>query len=192
MRFHIAVPIALTVACLASAVPAAAQLDPTCPAVTATRLRLRKLDYPLGGQRTLFRGMMPLPAGVVIDPSVTGMRFLMTDDAGTVMSDVTIPGGTPTAGQPGWVGNRLGGSWSFIDRFGTLGGLRRVQLRRLPSGTSARILIYGQEMTFAAPVRHVYVHVYLTSDTGAVVCASRYFHELGCSYRNNGGKLNCY
>ncbi len=70
-------------------------------------------------------------------------------------------------------------------------GVARRPLVVVPS-TDGAPLIYGQDMTFAAPVRHVYVHVYLTSDTGAVVCASRYFHELGCSYRNNGGKLNCY
>ena len=38
----------------------------------------------------------------------------------------------------------------------------------------------------------VYVHVYFSAEGGGVVCGSRYFHELGCTYRNSGGKLNCH
>lgn len=183
MRVRLFVVATALVAGLLAAIPAQAQLDPQCPAFTATRLRLRKLDWPLGGQRVLFRGTTQVAEDAAFDPSESGMRFVMTDDAGTVMADVTVPG-------QGWAGSRLGGTWSYVDREGQTNGLRRVLIRR--SRTSLRVYIYGQDMTFGKPVRHVYVHVYIPSDDGGVVCGSRYFHELGCAYRNSGGKLNCY
>jgi hypothetical protein len=185
MRVRFLVSVALLLAALGAAIPAAAQLDPACTAFTGTRLRLRKLDWPLGGQRVLFRGNAPVPADSVFDPAETGIRFLMTDDAATVMADVTIPG-------DGWVGNRAGGAWSYVDREGLVGGLRRVLIRRSPGSSTVRVYVYGQDMTFAKPVRHVYVHVYLPTEGGGAVCGSRYFHELGCTYRNSGGKLNCH
>lgn len=184
MRFRTIAIIACAAALLASAIPAAAQLDPACAAFTGTRLRLRKLDWPLGGQRVLFRGTMRIATDVVLDPSTTGMRFLMTDDAGTVMADVTIPGS-------GWTGNRVGGAWAYVDREGATGGLRRVLVRRGVGGT-VKVYVYGQDMTFAPPAHHVFVHAYLTAEGGGIVCGGRYFHELGCTYRNSGGKLNCH
>jgi hypothetical protein len=180
MRTMLAV---LVVLALGTAVPASAQLDPACAAFSGTRLRLRKLDWPLGGQRVLFRGTMPISSDVLFDPSTTGMRFLMTDDAGAVMSDVTIPGS-------GWVGTHGGISWAYVDREGIVGGLRRVLVRRSP--TTLKVYVNGQDITFSKPAHHVFVHTYFTTDQGGVLCGNRYFHELGCTYRNSGGKLNCH
>ncbi len=185
MRARHLVSAALLIAGLCTAAPATAQLDPTCTAFTGTRLRLRKLDAPLGGQRVLFRGTAPVAAGSVFDPAEAGMRFLMTDGAATVLADVTIPG-------DGWASNRAGGAWSYVDPEGLVGGIRRVQIRRTPGSPTVRVYVYGQDMTFAKPVRHVFVHVYLPAEGGGTVCGSRDFDVAGCTYRNSGGKLNCH
>lgn len=193
MRSRLTVVAALIVATLALPLAAAAQLDPTCNPLTSTRLRLRKLDYPLGGQRLLFRGVVQIPAATVIDPAASGLRFRMTDGAGTVMSDITVPGGAPSPTTPGWTVSGAGNSWTYSDRQGTRGGLHRVLVRRSPSRPAdTKVLLFGQEMSFAAPVGDVYVHTYLVADGGASVCGSKDFDETVCTYRNLGGKLNCH
>ncbi len=193
MSCRLAVLAALVVATLAFPLPAAAQLDPSCDTFTSTRLRLRKLDYDLGGQRLLFRGLVQIPAATVFDPAATGLRFRMTDGTGTVMSDVTIPGGVPCATAPGWFMSGSGNSWTYTDRRGMHGGIRRVLVRRSASRpTDTKILLFGQDMSFGRPVRDVFVHAYLVADGGASVCGGRRFREADCSYRNLGGKLNCY
>lgn len=185
---------AIALALLVLPACASAQTDPACTAMTGTHLRLRKLDMSSGEQRALYRGTLPLPDGAVIDPSVTGMRFLMTDDGGTTMADVSVPPGaaSPGLGLAGWAGNRLANSWIYTDRDGSVGGIRRVLLRGAGSDPRFKIVVYGKDMTFAPPVRHVYLNIYFTAEDGSVVCGRRFFHELGCTYRNQGGKLNCY
>lgn len=177
---------------LACAAPAAAQLDPACDVMDGTKLRLRKLDFPLGGQRVLYRGRMDLAGDADIDLADTGLRFLMTDDAGTVMADVTVPGTERLPSSARWSGSRLSNAWIYTDRTGSVGGLQRILARRSPFGPgSLKFVIYGQDMRFARPVRNVYVHVYLTGTDGTPYCGRRFFGELGCTYRNQGGKLNC-
>jgi hypothetical protein len=184
---------ALAALTLIAATPAAAQLDLACDVMDGTKLRLRKLDFPLGGQRVLYRGRMDLDGALDVDLAESGLRFRMTDDANTVMADITIPG---TAGLPAgarWSGSRLSNAWIYTDRRGSVGGIQRILARRSTFGQagSIKFVIYGQEMSFARPVRNVYVHVYLTAGDGSSHCGRRFFSELGCTYRNQGGKLNC-
>lgn len=183
---------ALAALTLVAAAPAAAQLDPACDVMDGTKLRLRKLDFPLGGQRVLYRGRMDLDAAIGLDLAETGLRFRMTDDAGTVMADVTIPGAASLPAGARWSGSRLSNAWIYSDRRGSIGGIQRILARRSTLGSgSLKIVIYGQQMRFARPVRNVYVHVHLTADDGSAHCGRRFFSELGCTYRNQGGKLNC-
>ncbi|MCW5893259.1 MAG: hypothetical protein KIT14_22315 [bacterium] len=173
--------------------PATAQLDLSCDVMDGTRLRLRKLDFPLGGQRVLYRGRIDLVAGTEIEVAETGLRFRMTDDAGTVMADVTIPGNAGLPSGARWSGSRLRNAWVYSDRRGSLGGIQRILARRSPVGPGTlKVLVYGQNMTFAPPVRNVYVHIYLRAVDGSPHCGRRFFSELGCTYRNQGGKLNCH
>lgn len=184
---------ALAALTLVASAPVAAQLDPACDVMDGTKLRLRKLDFPLGGQRVLYRGRMDLPAAADVDLAETGLRFLMTDGAGTVMADVTIPGAAGLPAGAHWSGSRLSNAWIYSDRGGSIGGIQRVLARRSPAGPgSLKVVVYGQEMRFAKPVENVYVHVYLTDVGGVSYCGRRFFSVgLGCTYRNQGGKLNC-
>lgn len=191
MSAHLMLAAVAALTLLATA-PAAAQLDPACDVMDGTKLRLRKLDFPLGGQRVLYRGRMDLAAAAEIDLAETGLRFRMTDDAGTVMADVAIPGGDALPDGARWSGSRLRNAWIYSDRRGSVGGIQRILARRSPLGPgSLKIVVYGQDMSFARPVRNVYVHVYLTALDGTPHCGRRFFSELGCTYRNQGGKLNC-
>jgi hypothetical protein len=192
MRSHFVLAL-LAALTLVAARPAAAQLDLTCDVMDGTKLRLRKLDFPLGGQRVLSRGRMELPAEADVDPAERGLRFLMTDGAGTVMSDITIPGSAGLPPSARWSGSRLSNVWIYSDRRGSVGGIQRILARRSPAGPGAlKVVIYGQDMTFGNPVQNVYVHVYLTGADGKSYCGRRFFSvELGCTYRNRGGKLNC-
>ncbi|HEV7733244.1 MAG TPA: hypothetical protein VGR62_13825 [Candidatus Binatia bacterium] len=193
MSCRLSLVAALVVASLTLPPLASAQLDPSCGTFAATRLRLRKLDYDLGGQRLLFRGTVQIPVATTVDPADTGLRFRMTDSAGHVMADVTLPGGPPTPTDPGWVTSGASGSATYRDRRGTHGGILRVLVRRSPARpTDTKILLFGQDMSFDKPVHDVFVHVYLVDDGGASVCGGRHFRESECSYRNLGGKLNCY
>src|SRR6185295_3587402 len=63
------------------------------PAVVKPKLTMSKLIAPGGADRLKFKGIVTVPTTPVIDPSVHGIRVVVTDDDGSVVVDATVPGG---------------------------------------------------------------------------------------------------
>jgi len=118
------------------------------------RLTVSRIQAPGGDERVSFRGaFLNVPASPTIDPVTNGLRFLMTDNAGATVVDVTLPGGAYNpATRAGWRANGSGTGWTYRNAGNPLplvGGITRAQLRATPSVPGRyRFAIRGKNGTY--------------------------------------------
>ncbi len=164
---------------------------PGCVSIDQNKLRLRKVgDAGTGNERILFRGIFDVDPTATIDPIATGLQFQMLDSAAGALIDVTLPGVSFDVGGFGWVVNAGQTVWDWRDRDGKVSGLKRLILKR--HGSSARISLFGQQLTFPLPTLPITIRVVLPGVGGAAeTCGEEVFPDTECFFRNQGNKLIC-
>lgn len=105
--------------------------DETCSggvAVVKPKLKLKKLNTPVGDDGLTFGGEMTIPTSPAIDPVTSGARIVIAALDGAV-ADVTVPPGPfdPDT-RIGWKPNGSGTSWSYSNRSG-LAGITKVAVK---------------------------------------------------------------
>ena len=111
--------------------------------MTGQSLRVKGLKGKKG-QQLIFQGTMTVPTTPEIDPVARGVRVLITTVPGSVVLDVTIPGGG------GWKTNKSRTMWSYHGNAG--GRLRDVILHRKPSAPGTiRFTVIGKGANLAPP-----------------------------------------
>jgi hypothetical protein len=164
---------------------------PGCVSIDQNKLRLRKVgDAGTGNERILFRGVFDVDPTATIDPITTGLQFQMLDSAAGALIDVTLPGVGFDVGGFGWIANAGQTVWNWRDRDGKVSGLKRLVLKRHDS--SARISLFGQQLTFPLPTLPITIRVVLPGvGGGAQTCGEEVFPDTECFFRNQGNKLIC-
>jgi hypothetical protein len=164
---------------------------PGCVSIDQNKLRLRKVgDAGTGNERILFRGVFDVDPNATIDPITSGLQFQMLDSAAGALIDVTLPGVRFDVGGFGWVANASQTVWNWRDRDGKVSGLKRLVLKR--HGSSARISLFGQQLTFPLPTLPITIRVVLPGvGGGAQTCGEEVFPDTECFFRNQGNKLIC-
>lgn len=165
---------------------------PGCVPIDQNKLRLRKVgDAGTGNERILFRGVFGVDPTGTLDPTTNGLQFQMLGSAAGALIDVTLPGVRFEVGGYGWLANASGTVWSWRDRDARVSGIRRLVLKR-HGGSSARLSLFGQGLTFPLPTLPITVRVLLPGAGGtAGLCGEDVFPDTECFFRNQGNKLIC-
>jgi hypothetical protein len=194
--------------------------DP-CAGFGGAGIRMRDVSMTLrklGGRPTddtlRFRGVIPLGAGVNLDPSVTGLRLTVLDNAWTsddLMLDVAAPGG------PGWTANAGGRSWTFRSTDPTTDGIKRALVKEVdanPAYVRPRALsvtLDARRGTYdgTSDLESHFVTLAFAGSGTADVCAELPFYpwlftglpgvdpwealpwQPSCKFRGNGRTLEC-
>lgn len=106
--------------------------DPMCFPATNTQIVLGKLTAEPGLQKLNMKGEMVIDHPFVpeLDPVANGARIEIRDAAGTLVTDVQVPGGAfDTATKTGWKSNAKGTSHTFKSRSGAGGLITKVVLK---------------------------------------------------------------
>ncbi len=165
---------------------------PGCVPIDQNKLRLRKVgDSGTGNERILFRGVFDVDPTVTLDPATNGLQFQMLGSAAGALIDVTLPGVRFDVGGFGWLANASGTVWNWRDRDGHVSGIRRLVLKR-HGASSARLSLFGQELTFPLPTLPITIRVLLPGAGGSAgICGEEVFPDTECFFRNQGNKLIC-
>jgi cysteine-rich repeat protein len=157
------------------------------------KLRLRKLALAPGSQRVKFRGALHLPPGTAIAPAADGLRFMITDGAGRVSVDVSLPAGVyDPATRLGWKQIGGGTTWVYSDHAGSVGGIKKALVRsRTPA--EAQFLIFGQDGNYQLPGTDPITATVVLAPPFAIdgQCAELQFPPDSCRFRNQESKLLC-
>jgi len=118
-------------------------------------LAVKKLDTPPGDDTLSFKGRVTLahPYAPALDPVTFGAGILVTDQVGTRVVDVQLPGGLFTkATKVGWKPAGSGMSWTWTDGSGTpQNGITKVVLKDLSKklpGTM-QVTVTGKKGSYA-------------------------------------------
>jgi cysteine-rich repeat protein len=165
--------------------------------VRGFRLRVRKLDLPIGQQRLLFHGYLAVPDLPAIDPIAKPIRLVMTDARGVTVFDTTIPpieydGGT----RIGWMTNG-NEKWVFSDGLGQIPGVDTAVLRvtpaREPHAVDVRFKVEARsDMEVIKPKFPATLTLIIDTPLAKTSqCAEVALDTKRCNLRNSGNKLYC-
>jgi hypothetical protein len=108
-------------------------------------LKLGRLTGERGDETLRFAGSISVPTAPAIDPVANGIRFLVSDQDGTVLLDAVIPGGA------GWKANRSRTSVRWRSG-GGVAGIKSVALRRTKRAPSTlAFVVTGNGIALAIP-----------------------------------------
>ena len=175
--------------------------QPLCASLDRSRLVVKKLDAPPGGQKLLVRGEMVLahPFDPSFDPLVNGVRLVVSDSQGRALA-TRIAGGvySPATGL-GWTVNASGTRWRYRNtNAGAPGGITRVVIRDKSAKTPGliKVTVRGKDADYtfdpaALPLRATLVVDPPAATTGQ--CARRDFatSPTGCVLARNGTRVVC-
>jgi hypothetical protein len=131
---------------------------------------------------------MTVPTSPTIDPSVNGVRVVVTDADGTVAVDATVPGGAT------WIvrtGART--AWIYRDKLGTADGIVKVALKTVSAPGEIKFLVSAKKGAFALPVGPD-VTATLVVDTPMAItgqCGEATFVDPACRIFPANGRLVC-
>lgn len=177
-------------------------------------LTLRRLGGRAMDDTLRFRAIVPLGAGVEIDPAATGLRFVVLDNAWTsddVVLDVAAPGGA------GWSGHGGGRSWAFRATDAGTSGIKRAVVKEVdPNPAYLRpralsVVLDARRGTYGgtSDLESHYVALAFAATGTADVCGDRPFYpwlftglpgvepwealpwQPSCKFRGNGRTLEC-
>ena len=177
-------------------------------------MTLRKLGGRAMDDTVRFRAIVPLGAGVALDPSVTGLRLTVFDDAWTsddLVLDVAAPGGA------GWIGNAGGRSWTYRATDPATSGIKRAVVKEVDANPAylrpraLSIVLDARRGTYDGTSdleSHIVTLAFAGTGT-ADVCAELAFYpwlftglpgvepwealswQPSCKFRSNGRTLEC-
>jgi hypothetical protein len=164
-------------------------------------LRLTHLATPPGDDGLVLRGRMrmPSPPGPVIDPTVKGIRFLITGAGGHFMLDAKIPGGTfNTVSGIGWRASKSGRKWLYRNLAGPrVGGIQRIALTIRPSRRRTMVIftVVGKNWDYALADADLPAKATLVLDapiarTGE--CGEGIFTRPDCKVNTKRGRMLCH
>ncbi len=87
--------------------------------MTRSALRVARLDTPPGDETLAFSGrvVLPHPFTPGLDPLVSGIGIVLTDELGTALLETFIPGGPyDTVTKTGWRVSATGRRWRYVNR----------------------------------------------------------------------------
>jgi hypothetical protein len=166
-----------------------------CSACQKPLVQLGKLTTPGGDDTLKFKGTATLPNAPIVDPMTNGVRVRVAGVDGTVLSDVTIPGGT------GWKVNTKGNAWKWTSATG-VGGLDKISVKKLPGspfipGSPFKFAVAGKTGSYgAAPTGPIRARLILDQTSPeAGQCAEPYFTDNpvvpNCVLKGSGSTLTC-
>jgi hypothetical protein len=177
-------------------------------------LMLRKLGGRSMDDTVRFRAIVPLGAGVNLDPSVTGLRLTVLDNAWTsddLVLDVAAPGGA------GWTGSADARSWTYRATDPATSGIKRALVKEVdanPAYVRPRALsvtLDARRGTYdgTSDLESHFVTLAFAGTGTADVCAELPFYpwlftglpgvepwetlpwQPSCKFRSNGRTLEC-
>jgi hypothetical protein len=177
-------------------------------------LTLRKLGGRDADDTLRFRSIVPLGAGVDLDPSATGLRLTVLDNAwtsGDVVLDVAAPAGA------GWTTTAGGRSWTFRATDASTTGIKRAIVKVIepnpayvrPQALSVAIDARRGTYDTTSDLESHFVSLAFAGTGVADVCAERAFYpwlftglpgvepwealpwQPSCKFRSDGRTLQC-
>jgi len=148
----------------------------------------RLLDPP-GDDRVKYKGTVTgVPTSPTIDPTLNGVRFVVSDGFGTTLIDATIPGGADWRSNGGRV-------WLYKNRVSPVAGITKVVLKSSTPG-AFKFVLSGRDGAYLSPLGST-VTATLVLDppvTGTDQCGEATFvnsTEQACRLLGHGSKLLC-
>jgi hypothetical protein len=150
---------------------------------------MSRLLAPPADDRVKYKGTVSgVPTAPPVDPSVTGVRFVVTDSVGTTLVDALVPGG------PEWNVNP-GRAWSYKNKISPVAGINKVTLKsRLPG--EFKFVLSGRDGTYLPPAGSIVTATLILdpplADAGQ--CGEATFTDAGtqaCRLLGGGSKLLC-
>jgi len=163
------------------------------------KLSASRLWEPLGNERVRYKAtIIGLPEDQPFRPLTTGVRFLLDDGTGTVIWDVTVPGGPyDNDERRGWQANDTKTVFQYRGGDDEPGGIRKVKIKVLAGG-ALKLLLKARDATVlhpqAAPLTFTFVGTPPVGSNG--YCAQGSFESGGhdftrCVFLNGGDRLVC-
>jgi parallel beta-helix repeat protein len=147
-------------------------------------------------------GEFILPGGTsfaMLDPETNGARVLLTNAVGSTIADVTLAAGAYAGrGTRGWLKNRKGTKWTFVDKTGMpANGIVKLvaQDRSSKAPNRVKVNVIGKGGSYPvtpgdAPVKAaVVLGAQGSSDAGE--CTETAFTSSDCAFNGSGNKLTC-
>jgi hypothetical protein len=157
-------------------------------AAVKPKLTMSKLLPPGGDDRLKFKGIITVPTTPVIDPSVHGIRIVVTDDDGSVLVDATVPGGAT------WIvrsGART--AWIYRDKLGTADGIVKATLKSGVNAGEIKFLISAKTGSFAMPTGPDLKATLVLDTPNATTgqCGEAEFVAPSCRLLSTSGRTAC-
>src|SRR5262249_24780397 len=122
---------------------------------------------PGADDKLSLKGEAVLPPSPPLDPLSHGVRLLLTGAGGTIVLDVTIPGGTYDAGaKTGWKVNGGHTTWTYKGPGTTTQGIQKVGVKRTGAATpnGIKFSVTGKNGTYGVTAADVPVTATLVLD----------------------------
>ena len=135
----------------------------------------------------------------VLDPSIDGMRVVVTGADGTAKVDVRLDGGTFGGnGTRGWKRNRTGTTWTYLDKTATpKNGITKVivQDRTRKAPNQVKVKITGKNGTYPFVPGDVPIKATVVlggqAASAAGQCGETAFAPADCGFDGSMSKLRC-
>jgi len=146
-------------------------------------LKLR-LEYTLGDGASF----------ATLDPSISGMRLLVTNASGVPVADIDLPAGA-FDGTRGWRKNGSGTNWQYKDKTSPplVSGISVVQLKDRSAKAPALVAVTlnGSHGDYAVGPGDVPLRVVVSVGGGAGRCGEAAYARASCRVSAKGDRIDC-
>jgi hypothetical protein len=128
------------------------------------KLKLTKLNTPIGDDGLAFSAQMTVPTSPAIDPVTKGARVAVVDANGTVANVTIPPGPVDPDTKIGWKANKAATAWKYSNKAG-LAGITAVSVTTKPKTPGlVTFTVTGKKGAFATTPAALPLRATLTLD----------------------------